>query len=73
MKLLDSLLLALSVALLIIGIYEIFAGNFQQNYWIFMLMMICLFTFGYRKAQRPAESPDQPPNNTKPNKKKKRS
>lgn len=56
MKLLDSLLLALSVALLIIGIYEIFAGNFQQNYWIFMLMMICLFTFGYRKAQRPVEN-----------------
>ncbi len=52
MKLLDVLLLSASVGFLVISIYEIMIGNFASNYWLLMLMLICLFVYGYRKNQR---------------------
>lgn len=52
MKLLDVLLLSASVGFLIISIYEIMIGNFANNYWLLMLMLICLFVYGYRKNER---------------------
>ncbi|MCU0437705.1 MAG: hypothetical protein MUC49_07290 [Raineya sp.] len=52
MKLLDISLLSASVGFLIIGIYEIMKGKFADNYWILMMMLICLFIYGYRKNLR---------------------
>lgn len=52
MKLLDIVLLSASVGFLIIGIYEVMKGNFANNYWILMMMLICLFVYGYRKNLR---------------------
>jgi|JI8StandDraft_2_1071088.scaffolds.fasta_scaffold07210_3 hypothetical protein len=52
MKLLDISLLSASVGFLIIGIYEIMKGKFADNYWILMMMLICLFVYGYRKNLR---------------------
>jgi hypothetical protein len=52
MKLIDISLLSASVGFLVIGIYEVMMGSFKENYWIFMLMLICLFTYGYRKNTR---------------------
>jgi amino acid permease len=51
MKLIDTLLLSLSVALLIIGIYEVFLGRFAENYWVFMLMLASFFGYAYRRRQ----------------------
>jgi hypothetical protein len=53
MKLLDTILLYTSAGLLVIGIYEIISGSFMKNhsYWIFTLMISCLFWYGYRKNQ----------------------
>ncbi|MGD1843650.1 MAG: hypothetical protein ACFB0B_22570 [Thermonemataceae bacterium] len=77
MKLIDYLLLSVTVGLLIIGIYEIFIGNFQRNYWLFMLMLIALFTYGYRRQKRVEAAAIQqkkstPPKNKPKRKKKKR-
>lgn len=52
MKLIDTLLLSAAVGLLIISIYEIMIGNFANNYWLLMMMLICLFVYGYRKNVR---------------------
>ena len=52
MKLLDIVLISASAGFLIIGIYEIMKGNFADNYWILMMMLICLFVYGYRKNLR---------------------
>ena len=52
MKLIDILLLSASVGFLVISIYEIMIGNFANNYWLLMLMLICLFVYGYRKNLR---------------------
>ncbi len=52
MKLIDTLLLSASVGFLIIGIYEIMMGRFAENYWVLMMMLICLFLYGYRKNLR---------------------
>ncbi|MCS6796416.1 MAG: hypothetical protein RMJ97_11415 [Raineya sp.] len=52
MKLVDTLLLSASVGFLIIGIYEIMMGRFAENYWVLMMMLICLFIYGYRKNER---------------------
>jgi len=69
MKLLDILLLSASVGFLVISIYEIMIGNFANNYWLLMLMLICLFVYGYRKNER-LESVKKPKSANNPKKKK---
>jgi hypothetical protein len=69
MKLVDVLLLSASVGFLIISIYEIMIGNFATNYWLLMLMLICLFVYGYRKNER-LEREEKAKKLTNPKKKK---
>lgn len=52
MKLIDSILLSASVGFLVIGINQVFAGSGKESYWIFMLSIICLFSYQARKLQR---------------------
>jgi hypothetical protein len=49
MKLRDTILLALSAAFLIIGIYEIATQGLSFAYWSLMLAVIFFFWFTYRK------------------------
>lgn len=52
MKLVDSILLSASVGFLVIGINQVFAGQGKESYWIFMLSIICLFSYQARKMKR---------------------
>lgn len=55
MKLIDSMLLSAAVGFLIIGVHRIFVdgkNSFYNNYWIFMLMLICLYVFSWRRKKR---------------------
>lgn len=52
MKLLDYLLLCFSVGLFVIGTYEAIVLGIGQAYGIFMLCLILLFVYGYRKNKR---------------------
>ena len=52
MKLLDYLLFSASVAFLVIGIYEVMVLGVGAAYGIFMISIVLLFLFWYRKSQR---------------------
>ncbi len=52
MKLLDYILLSLSVTFLVMGIYEVMAVGIGQAYSVLMISIVLLFVFWYRKAQR---------------------
>ena len=56
MKLIDSILLSASVGFLVIGINQVFAGSGKESYWIFMLSIICLFSYQARKLQRKSKA-----------------
>lgn len=85
MKLIDSLLLSAAVGFLFIGVHRIFVdgkNSFYNNYWIFMLMLLCLYVFSWRRKKQeeinqknqPKNNPiniNQPKNNLKTTKKKK--
>lgn len=51
MKLQDTILLALSAAFLIIGVYEIATQGLSFAYWSLMLGVIFFFWFTYRKRR----------------------
>lgn len=51
MKLIDVLTLALTAALMIIGIHQIMVNGFGQSYWIIMLATALFFIYTYRKRQ----------------------
>ncbi len=75
MKLIDSLLLSAAVGFLFIGVHRIFVdgkNSFYNNYWIFMLMLLCLYVFSWRRKKREEQNlkdnknqPNQPKNNLK--------
>lgn len=52
MKLLDYILFSIAVAFFIIGIYEVMVLGIEYAYGIFMVSLVLLFLFGYRKRQR---------------------
>lgn len=52
MKLLDTLLLSLSVVFIIIGIYETMQYGLGHAYWSVMLSVVLFFAYGYRKSQK---------------------
>jgi len=68
MKLLDVILISASAGFLIIGIYEIMKGNFADNYWILMMMLLCLFVYGYRKNMRVEQEEKNKKQSTNPKK-----
>lgn len=53
MKLFDTILLSLVVALLVVGIHQIFVNGFLNSYWIFMIMLSLLYWFQLRKKPKP--------------------
>ncbi len=79
MKLIDSMLLSAAVGFLMIGVHRIFVdgkNSFYNNYWIFMLMLLCLYVFSWRRKKQeeikqknlPKSNPiniNQPKNNLK--------
>lgn len=57
MKLLDALILSLSLALMIVGIHQTVTQGVNASYAIFMFAVALLFWFQYRKMQKPEEPP----------------
>ncbi len=51
MKLLDTILLCLAAAFLLISVYEIWARGISFAYWSIMLSVVFLFWFTYRKGR----------------------
>lgn len=68
MKLVDALLLSLSLALIIVGIHQTVTQGVEASYAIFMFAVALLFWFQYRKMQKP-EEPPTPNKKAKPRKK----
>ena len=59
MKLIDSILIALSVAFFLIGINEVISTeewNIAENYWIFMLSFIFLIALKMIRQKREIEN-----------------
>ncbi|MEP0937773.1 MAG: hypothetical protein ABJH00_09540 [Cyclobacteriaceae bacterium] len=52
MKLLDILLFTLAIAFFVIGIYESMVLGIAQAYSIFMVSIVLLFIYGYRKNKK---------------------
>ena len=66
MKLIDSMLLSAAVGFLMIGVHRIFIdgkNSFYNNYWIFMLMLLCLYIVSWRRRKREENQPKTPINN----------
>lgn len=57
MKLLDALILSLSLALMIVGIHQTVTQGVEASYAIFMFAVALLFWFQYRRMQKPEEPP----------------
>jgi len=51
MNLINSLLIPLAAAFLIIGIYEMMAMGVGQGYWAIMLSVVLFFLYVYRKKK----------------------
>ncbi|MEK6783018.1 MAG: hypothetical protein AABY93_15065 [Bacteroidota bacterium] len=51
MKLIDTILLSLSVVCLIIGIYEIMTMGIGYAYWSIMLSIVLFFYYTMRKKK----------------------
>jgi hypothetical protein len=51
MNLINSILLSLAAAFVIIGIYEMMAVGVSQGYWAIMLSIACFFMYMYRKKK----------------------
>lgn len=56
MKLVDALLLSLSLALMIVGIHQSLTVGIGASYPVFMLAVTLLFWFQYRKMNKPEEA-----------------
>jgi hypothetical protein len=52
MKLLDILLIGLSIAFMVIGVDQSIAYGFQQSYWAFMLALLPFFVLSYRRNRK---------------------
>lgn len=52
MKLIDTILLSVAFALLMIGVHQVMYGSWQENYWIIMLAIMMFGYYGLRKSNR---------------------
>jgi hypothetical protein len=50
MKLLDICLIAVAIALFMIGIHQAVYYGITNSYWILMLSLTCILVFRYRRA-----------------------
>ncbi len=69
MKLLDALILSLSLALIIVGIHQTLVNGIGSSYAIFMFAVALLFWFQLRRNQKQNPPEDIPNKSTKPKKK----
>lgn len=51
----DMLLLALSAAVMIVGIHQTYINGFTQAYWIFMVAIAIFLYYQIRKVKRKQE------------------
>jgi len=56
-KLIDTIIISLAVGFCLIGFHQTFKNGFFENYWIFMLTIILLSIFQFRKKNQ-ATAPD---------------
>lgn len=49
MKLIDVVLLVITLAMLTIGVHQSMTVGFAASYWIFMVALGTWFLYGYRK------------------------
>ena len=61
MKLIDTILIAIAIAFLYIGVHQTLTIGFAESYWIFMFAISCLILYYYRKRkQQHNKTPDKP-------------
>ena len=51
MKILQVILISLSIVFLIIGIDQMIRTSFYESYFLFMLMLCCFFGYTYLKGK----------------------
>lgn len=59
MKLIDSILLSLSIALFLIGLHQSITVGFAVSYWIFMIVIIFLLILVLRRRMA-SKQPEKP-------------
>lgn len=52
MKLIDTILLSVAFALLMIGVHQVIMNSWQENYWIIMLAIILFGVYSLRKTNK---------------------
>jgi uncharacterized membrane protein len=65
MKLLDAVLLSLSVAFFIIGLHQIMTVGFANGYWAVMISTVLLFVLIYSRTQLRKTEAELPNKNLK--------
>ena len=51
MKLVDVILLSITIAFMIIGIHQVMRVGFQNAYWAIMLALVLFFLFNLRRRK----------------------
>jgi preprotein translocase subunit YajC len=69
MKLIDALILSLSLALIIVGIHQTLVNGIGSAYAIFMVAVALLFWFQLRRNQKQDSQIETPKKSMKPKKK----
>lgn len=69
MKLIDALILSLSLALIIVGIHQTLVNGIGSAYAIFMVAVALLFWFQLRRNQKHDSQIETPKKSMKPKKK----
>ncbi len=52
MKLVDTIILSLTVVTFVIGVHQTFTVGLMYSYWIFMFSIVLLLILKYRKGKR---------------------
>ncbi len=51
MKLVDTIILSITVVIFIIGVHQTFTVGLMYSYWIFMFSIVLLLILKYRKGK----------------------
>ena len=62
MKLVDTIILSLTVVIFIIGVHQTFTVGLMYSYWIFMFSIVLLLILKYRKGKRRVIDPGKSKN-----------
>jgi amino acid permease len=61
MKLLDTLLLALTAVFLIIAVHQTIVNGLANSYWLYMIMLTLFFFHQHRKNKNPESHDNKQP------------